>query len=116
LILKIIIYYNNLSFFLFYTFIVTINQFAQAIIKSLKIRFPDSTLYYSMRILDPSEAPNNRDGLNTYGENEIKTLIEFYGKAKKNESNTICEAVLDGNILIREWRMARNIICDYKDF
>jgi len=69
-----------------------------------------------MRILDPSEAPNNRDRLNTYGENEIKTLVEFYGKAKRNESNIMCEAVLDGNALIREWRMARNIICDYKDF
>ena len=69
-----------------------------------------------MRILDPSEALNNRDKLNTYRENEIKTLVEFYGKAKRNESNTMCEAVLDGNALIREWRMARNIICDYKDF
>jgi len=69
-----------------------------------------------MRILDSNEAPNNRDGLNTYGENEIKTLVEFYGKAKKNESNTICEAILDGNTLIREWRMARNIICNYKNF
>ena len=44
-----------------------------------------------MRILDPSEAPNNRDRLNTYRENEIKTLVEFYEKAKRNESNTMCE-------------------------
>jgi len=55
-----------------------------------------------MRILDPNEAPNNHDGLNTYRENEIKTLVKFYGKAKKNKSNTICEAILNGNILIRE--------------
>ena len=69
-----------------------------------------------MRILDPNEAPNNRDRLDTYGENEIKSLAEFYGKAKRNERNIICEPVLDGNALIREWRMVRNIICDYKDF
>jgi hypothetical protein len=69
-----------------------------------------------MRILEPNEAPINRDGLGTYGETEIKTLAEFYGKAKRNESNTMCEAVLDENILIKEWRMVRNIICDYKDF
>jgi len=69
-----------------------------------------------MKILDPKETSNNCDELNVYGENEIKTLIEFYGKAKKNESNIICEAILDRNILIKEWRMACNIICDYKDF
>ena len=44
-----------------------------------------------MRILDPSETPNNCNRLNTYGKNEIKTLVEFYGKAKRNESNTMCE-------------------------
>ena len=71
-----------------------------------------------MRILDPIEAPtsNNHDGLNTYGKNKIKTLIEFYGKIKKNENNVTCEAVLDRNALIKEWKMSCNIICDYKDF
>ncbi len=69
-----------------------------------------------MRILDPNETPNNQDGLNTYRENEIKTLVEFYGKAKKNESNITYEAILDGNTLIKKWRMARNIICDIKIF
>jgi len=69
-----------------------------------------------MRILDPNETPNNRDGLNTYGENKIKTLVEFYEKAKKNESNITCKAILDGNTLIKEWRIACNIICNYKDF
>lgn len=69
-----------------------------------------------MRILDPNEAPDNRNRLDIYGENEIKTLAEFYGKAKRNENNIICEPVLDGNALIREWRMVRNIICDYKTF
>ncbi|CAB4428074.1 unnamed protein product [Rhizophagus irregularis] len=53
---------------------------------------------------------------NTYGENEINSLAEFYGRAKGNGSNIMCEPVLDGNTLIREWRMARNIICDYKNF
>ena len=69
-----------------------------------------------MRILEPNEAPINRDRLGTYEKTEIKILTEFYGKAKRNESNTICEAVLDGSILIKEWKMVRNIICDYKDF
>ena len=55
-----------------------------------------------MRILDPNKAPNNRDGLDTYGENEIKYLAEFYGKAKRNERNIICKPVLDRNVLIRE--------------
>ncbi|GBC05036.1 hypothetical protein RclHR1_00060049 [Rhizophagus clarus] len=95
---------------------ITIKQFAQATIKSLRNRFPDSTLYYSIKILDPNEAPNNHDGLDTYGESEIKSLAEFYGKAKKNGSKIMCEPVLDGNTLIREWRMVRNIIYDYKNF
>ena len=48
-----------------------------------------------MRILDPNEAPINRDhGLGTYGETEIKTLAEFYGKAKRNESNTDRKSVV----------------------
>ena len=99
-----------------FCFKVTIKQFAQATIKSLRNRFSDSPLYYSMRILEPNEAPINRDRLGTYEKTEIKILTEFYGKAKRNESNTICEAVLDGSILIKEWKMVRNIICDYKDF
>jgi hypothetical protein len=44
---------------LFIIFFFTIKQFAQATIKSLRNRFPDS-----------NEVPNNRDGLDTYGENE----------------------------------------------
>ena len=37
-----------------------------------------------MRILDPNETPINRDRLGyTYGETEIKTLAEFYGKLKE---------------------------------
>jgi hypothetical protein len=69
-----------------------------------------------MKILDPNEASNNRDELDTYGKNEIKSLAEFYGRAKRNENNIICEPVLNGNTLIREWRIVYNIICDYKNF
>ncbi|RIA85101.1 hypothetical protein C1645_831313 [Glomus cerebriforme] len=54
------------------------------------------------KILDPSKALNNHDRLNTYRENEIKTLVKFYGKAKRNESNIICKAILDKNTLIKE--------------
>ncbi|CAB4434724.1 unnamed protein product [Rhizophagus irregularis] len=54
-------------------------------------------------LTDPNEAPNNHDGLDTYSENEIKSLAEFYGRAKGNGSNIMCEPVLDGNAFIREW-------------
>jgi hypothetical protein len=67
---------------LFY-FIVTVKQFAEATIKSLRNRFPDSPLYYSMRILDPKETPINRDSLGTYGEIEIKMLADFMEKLKE---------------------------------
>ena len=65
--------------------------------------------------MDPVEVPNHNK-LNIYRKNEIKTLIKFYGKIKKNKNNVICEAALDENTLIKEWRMAHNIICNYKDF
>ncbi|RIA97663.1 hypothetical protein C1645_813706 [Glomus cerebriforme] len=68
---------------------ITINQFAQTTVKSLRNRFPNSALYYSIRILNPNEAPNNHNRLNTYGKNEIKTLVEFYEKVKRNKSNII---------------------------
>ncbi|CAB4434716.1 unnamed protein product [Rhizophagus irregularis] len=55
-------------------------------------------------------------GNNTYSENEIKSLAEFYSRIKGNGSNIICKPVLNRNTLIREWRIACNIICDYKDF
>ena len=48
-----------------------------------------------MKILDPNEAPNN--GLDVYGENEIKILAEFYGKAKRSKSNIMYKSVLDSS-------------------
>jgi hypothetical protein len=69
-----------------------------------------------MRILDPCETPLDRDELHNYGETEIKILADFYGKSKNNKLNILCEAILDGEKLITEWRMVRNILCDYKDF
>ena len=54
--------------------------------------------------------------MDTYGENETKSLAEFCDRAKRNGNNVMCESVLDGNALIREWRTVRNIICDYKNF
>ena len=69
-----------------------------------------------MRILDACEAPSDRDELHNYGETEIQFLADFYGKSKKNKLDILCKPILDGEKLITEWRMVRNILCDYKDF
>lgn len=69
-----------------------------------------------MRILDPHELPNNRIELDQYGEKELVSLVNFYGKEKKNKSDQNCTAILNGKVLFTEWRIVRNILYDYKEF
>ncbi|CAJ0831434.1 2996_t:CDS:2, partial [Entrophospora sp. SA101] len=96
--------------------ILTIRRFAEETIKSLKARFPDCRLYSSMCILEPREMPSNRNDLDSYGETEILILANFYGKDKKNSLNKSINSPIHKDKLIREWRMAKNILYDYKSF
>ncbi|CAG8840075.1 29509_t:CDS:2, partial [Gigaspora margarita] len=55
------------------------NDFAKAIIESLKERFPNHALIDSFHILDPKELPIDKSILGSYGQDFIQKLIEFYG-------------------------------------
>ena len=52
-----------------------ISKFAEAIIKALKSRFPDSEIYNSLRIFDPKFLPQRESGIANYGNNDIKIRI-----------------------------------------
>ncbi|CAG8855865.1 43790_t:CDS:1, partial [Gigaspora margarita] len=59
-----------------------VQDFAKAVIESLKERFPDHDLIDSFRILDPKELPTDKSILGSYGQDSIQKLIGFYGVSK----------------------------------
>ncbi|CAG8672118.1 15420_t:CDS:2 [Dentiscutata erythropus] len=92
-------------------------QFSLNIIQSLRNHFPTSHLYHAMRILDPSESPDDQESLRTYGDSDIKFLADFYGVSKPiTLNNTYHPPIIDNKGVIREWQMAKYLIHGYRNF
>ncbi|RIB07143.1 hypothetical protein C2G38_2215309 [Gigaspora rosea] len=64
-----------------------VQEFAKAVIESLKERFPDHNLIDLFHILDPKELPTDKSILGSYGQDSIQKLIEFYGVSKFVKGN-----------------------------
>ncbi|CAG8687840.1 28030_t:CDS:2 [Gigaspora margarita] len=64
-----------------------VQDFAKAVIESLKERFLDHDLIDSFYILDPQELPTNKSILGSYGQDSIQKLIEFYEVSKFVKGN-----------------------------
>ncbi|CAG8639520.1 3627_t:CDS:1, partial [Dentiscutata heterogama] len=83
----------------------------------LRNHFPTSHLYHAMRILDPSESPDDQESLRTYGDSDIKFLADFYGVSKPiTLNNTYHPPIIDNKGVIREWQMAKYLIHGYRNF
>lgn len=64
-----------------------VQDFAKAVIESLKERFPDYSLVDAFRIFDPKELPIDKSILGYYGQESIQKLINFYGTSKFIKGN-----------------------------
>lgn len=85
------------------------------LIENLKSRFPDSGVISSFSIFDPQNLPPSAD-LISYGDNEIKTLAEYYGVSKQADDGAELEPLLDGDELKAEWIELKQIMSrNFKD-
>lgn len=91
-----------------------VKEYSLAIIDAIKNRFPESELYFSFKIFDPKELPDNEDDLVAYGTNEIEFLDKFYGEDKFVDNNQFYGMIEKGE-LIKEWSSVKFYLQSYKN-
>ncbi|CAG8488403.1 334_t:CDS:2 [Cetraspora pellucida] len=94
----------------------SITEFAKAIIKGLKSRFPNTSLYNSMKIFEPNLLPRKDSDFSNYGEAEIELLANFYDNDKQTKDGKIVTALIDKQELKQEWRLVKEIIKTMREF
>ncbi|CAG8685458.1 29278_t:CDS:2, partial [Racocetra persica] len=85
-----------------------VKEFANAIIINLKYRFPNTVLYNAM-------LPTTIQQMSSFGEEEIAYLAEYYG-IDRIENGQVFSALINKFELIKEWRMAKLILCNFTTF
>ncbi|UZO07548.1 uncharacterized protein OCT59_027831 [Rhizophagus irregularis] len=88
-------------------FILT-KSFSEAIINSIKSRFPQSDLYHSFRIFDLKLSPIKENELGNYGNDDIKKLSDYYGVDKMDDEGNIVEKIINGDNVKQEWKYQIN--------
>ena len=91
-----------------------VKEYSLAIIDAIKNRFPESELYFSFKIFDPKELPDDENDLVAYGTNEIEFLDKFYGEDKFVDDNQFYGMIEKGE-LIKEWSSVKFYIQSYKN-
>ncbi|CAG8477749.1 16840_t:CDS:2 [Rhizophagus irregularis] len=81
-----------------------IKSFSEAIINSIKSRFPQSDLYHSFRIFDLKLSPIKENELGNYGNDDIKKLSDYYGVDKMDDEGNIVEKIINGDNVKQEWK------------
>ena len=71
---------HNLTFFDrdYDEFLMDIYSYSASIISELQQRFPNRSLFTSMKILNPREWPKNPQDLLCFGDNELENLLKYY--------------------------------------
>ncbi|PKB93444.1 hypothetical protein RhiirA5_441274 [Rhizophagus irregularis] len=87
-----------------------IKSFSEAIINSIKSRFPQSDLYHSFRIFDLKLSPIKENELGNYGNDDIKKLSDYYGVDKMDDEGNIVEKIINGDNVKQEWKVAKYYI------
>ncbi|CAJ0827622.1 16484_t:CDS:10 [Entrophospora sp. SA101] len=59
---------------------------------------------------DPREIPIEQKLLKRYGEEEIKVLIDFYGKQKYNDFGVLYSPFIEEKIVLKEWKTVKNLL------
>jgi hypothetical protein len=91
-----------------------VKEYSLAIINAVENRFPESELYFSFKIFDPKELPDNERDLFIYGINEVEFLDKFYGEDKSVDGNQFCGIIEKGE-LIKEWDSVKIYLKCYKN-
>ncbi len=93
-----------------------ISKFAEAIIKALKSRFPDSEVYNSLRIFDPKFLPQRESDIANYGNNDIKILVEYFGNEHFSGTGENFPAYFNEMELKQEWGIVKQIMKSIRSF
>jgi Domain of unknown function (DUF4371)/hAT family C-terminal dimerisation region len=90
-------------------FLMDMYSYSTSIISELQQRFPNRSLFASMKILNPQEWPKNSQDLSYFGDNELEDLLEYY--AHPNIHNNIqSSALFDINKCRLEWAGFKMIV------
>jgi hypothetical protein len=93
-----------------------ISKFAEAIIKSLKIRFPDSEIYNALRIFDTKFLPKKESDIANYGNNDIAILVKYFGNDRFSITGEKFSAYFNEMELKQEWGIVKQIMKSIRDF
>lgn len=91
-----------------------VKEYSLAIINAVESRFPESELYFSFKIFDPKELPDNERDLFIYGTIEIEFLDKFYDEDKYVDGYQFCGIIEKGE-LIKEWYSVKFYLQFYKN-
>jgi Domain of unknown function (DUF4371)/hAT family C-terminal dimerisation region len=83
-------------------FLMDIYSYSTSIISELQQRFPNRSLFTSMKILNPREWPKNSQDLLFFGDDELENLLEYY-KHPNIHDNIQCSPLFDVNKCRQEW-------------
>ena len=93
-----------------------ISKFAEAIIKALKSRFPDSEVYNLLRIFDPKFLPQRESDIANYGNNDIKILVEYFGNKRFSDTGENFPTYFNEMELKQEWGIVKQIMKSIRSF
>ena len=67
-------------------------------IDCVSFRLESSEVYCAFSLFDPRHLPTREDQLDTYGQESLQTLIDFYGKEQEvtfGDQSAVSEPVID---------------------
>ncbi|PKY55395.1 hypothetical protein RhiirA4_474808 [Rhizophagus irregularis] len=83
-------------------FLMDVYSYSTSILSELQQRFPNRSLFTSMKILNPQEWPKNSQDLLFFGDDELENLLEYY-KHLNIHNNVQCSPLFDVNKCRQEW-------------
>ena len=93
-------------------FLMDIYSYSTSIISELQQRFPNKSLFTSMKILNPREWPKDSQDLLYFGDNELEDLLKYYEYPNiHNGIQTL--ALFDINKCRQEWAGFKMVISNF---
>jgi hypothetical protein len=74
-----------------------IKSSSEAIVDSIKSKFPQFNLYYSFCIFDPKLLPIRENELEYYGNEDINKLFNYYEIDKLDNKGNIMEKIINSD-------------------
>jgi len=93
-------------------FLMDIYSYSTSIISELQQRFPNKSLFTSMKILNPREWPKDSQDLLYFGDNELEDLLKYYEYPNiHNGIQTL--ALFDINKCRQEWAGFKMVVSNF---